>query len=107
MVESADQVLPANRGMVDAYLADDAFRRVQLLLQPIEPSPYASDPILERNIHCYVEDERTRLQNSLEAFGFVIDAPDTLSFVLDYAQDQIPDRKMSMEIEHVRTWRSF
>ena len=80
IAEDLKHVLHSNRVVVDAYLSDPVFSKLDLLIRSVVP-PVNHDAELERRMSAYVQREEQRMEQNLLAVAFDIDDQNTLSLI--------------------------
>jgi hypothetical protein len=80
MTEDLRRVLHTNRVVVDAYLSDPVFVKLDLLIRSVAPT-VNHDAELERRMSPYVQREEERMEQNLKAVAFDIDDQNTLSLI--------------------------
>lgn len=81
MLSALRNALLVNRGSLDRYLGSEAFRRVEYIINSLNPLANRDDPSLLEKFRSHVISEEIRLSDNLRKFGYEIDAPDTLALV--------------------------
>jgi len=83
MFQMLEHVLPANRGIIDAYLAHDSFWRIELLLRSTRSikANIAYDRDLARITDSYAKSEEERLNEKLEMISYELDSTTTVSLI--------------------------
>lgn len=74
-------MLHSNRVIVDAYLSDQVFVQLDLLVRSVTPT-VNHDAELEHRMSPYVSQEEARMEQNLEAVAFDIDDENTLSLIM-------------------------
>ncbi|KAF9557975.1 hypothetical protein CPC08DRAFT_710010 [Agrocybe pediades] len=83
MFKTLEHVLPANRGIIDEYLADGTFWRIELLLRSTRSikGNIAYDTNLSRITESYASLEERMLSEKLEKISYELDSPTTVSLI--------------------------
>ncbi|KAF9553901.1 hypothetical protein CPC08DRAFT_767164 [Agrocybe pediades] len=83
MFRTLEHVLPANRWIVDEYLAHETFWQIELLLRSTRSikGNIAYDTNLSRITDSYASLEETMLREKLERFSYELDSPMTVSLI--------------------------
>ncbi|KAJ4475478.1 hypothetical protein J3R30DRAFT_3375675 [Lentinula aciculospora] len=76
------RALRANRKLIDQYLDDDVFHRIDLLLRSLHPAKTrVQDAKLKQVIDFYISSEQIRLEGYLAGVAYDIDTPATVPLV--------------------------
>lgn len=73
-------VLHSNRVIVDGYLSDPVFLKLDLLIRSVVPT-VQHDAELEQKMSFFVDQEEQRMAENLRAVAFDIDDQNTLSLI--------------------------
>ncbi|TFK63867.1 hypothetical protein BDN72DRAFT_298933 [Pluteus cervinus] len=80
--ELLDQLVPANRTLVEAYLGNDALIRLEHILRSTKTAePIQYDPNLTRLVDLFEAAEEERLDRNLDSVQYEVDSVETIGLV--------------------------
>jgi hypothetical protein len=100
------RVLHTNRVVVDAYLSDPVFLKLDLLIRSVVPT-INHDTELERRMSSYVEQEEHRMEQNLKDVEFDIDDQNTLSLITGPGRIERVRENASHDYSGSQSWSSI